>query len=240
MRGCLKMDSKAFDIGWTLLKRMGRHGNREPSNIMMRRLDPDRLQEFAQRFHDNVLAQMNEGTYEVPRMRHPFVEMGMPLSDEEYTKFVRAGRIDDDGFPMVDMATPYRDKDGYHSVPSVSHGDQFVVQAPNGEFYMVNSEGVGGVIDAENPYGMDIHLEGVNPNEPNKGRMGMLPMGGFSITMDDLAGLMGTEEIPLEEAIRVFGHRLDQNYADNLRAMRAMGIGGGEGKYDDAFKEMME
>ena len=234
------MDSEAFDIGWTLLKRRGVHGNREPSNIMMRRLDPDRLQEFAQRFHDNVLAQMNEGTYEVPRMRNPFVEMGMPLSDEEYTKLLRAGYVDEDGFPMIDMATPYRDKDGYHSVPRVSHGDQFVVQAPNGEFYMVNSEGIGGVIDAQNPYGMDIHLTGINPETPNRKKAGMMPMGGFSIGIDDLAGLMGTEEIPLEEAIRVHNHRLDMNYADNLRAMRAMGIGGGEGQYDDAFKEMME
>jgi len=231
------MDNKAFDIGWTLLKRRGVHGNREPSNIMMRRLDPDRLQEFAQRFHDNVLAQMNEGTYEVPRMRHPFADMGM--DDETYNKFVDAGYVDEDGYPMMDMAKPYRDRDGWSSKPSVSHGDQFVVQAPNGEFYMINSEGVGGVIDAKNPYGMDIHLEGENPNETGK-RMGMIPMGGFSITMDDLAGLMGTEEIPLEEAIRVHNDRLDMNYADNLRAMRAMGIGGGKGQYDDAFKEMME
>jgi len=230
---------KAFDTGWTLLKRRGVHGDREPSNIMMRRLDPDKLQELAQRFHDNVLAQMNEGTYEVPRMRHPFADMGV-LSEEEYDKFLRAGRVDEQGYPMVNMATPYRDKDGFYSVPKVSHGDQFVVQAPNGEFYMVNSEGVGGVIDAENPYEMDVHLRGKNPNEPNATKVGMMPMGGFSIGMDNLAGLMGTEEIPLEEAIRVHNHRLDMNYADNLRAMRAMGIGGGEGKYDDAFKEMME
>ena len=204
---------------------------------MMRRLDPDRLQEMAQRFHDNVLAQMNEGTYKVPKMRHPMSHM---IDEEKLKEIADEGyEVDEQGYPTVDMATPYRDKDGFSSVPKVSWGPQYVVQSPNGEWYMVNEEGIGQQLNAQSPLELDIHLRGKNPNEPTRTRAGMLPMGGFQIGIDDLPGLMGTEEIPLEQAIRVHNHRLDMNYADNLRRMRAMGLGGGEGQYDDAFKEMM-
>lgn len=68
----------------------------------------------------------------------------------------------------------------------------------------------------------------------------MLPMGGFQIGIDDIAGLLGTEEKPLEEVIRVFGDRLERNYMDHLRAMKAKGLGGGSGAFDQAWSQEME
>ena len=229
------MNNRAFDIGWTLLKRRGVHGNREPSNIMMRRLDPVKLQEMAQRYHDNVLAQIQAGTYETPRMRHPFAHV---LEEEDYQKFVDAGYVDEQGYPMIDMALPYSNDEEY-SRPRVSWGDQWVVQSPNGEWHYVNNEGVGGIINAETPADMDIHLDHYKHGVDDSHSFGMMPMGGFTVGVDDIAGLLGTEEKPLEEVIRVFGDRLESNYMAHLRAMRAKGLGGGTGAFDQAWNQEM-
>lgn len=230
------MNNCAFEKGWAITK--SRQPPREPSNIMMRRLDPVKLQEMAQRYHDNVLAQIQAGTYKAPQMRHPFPYV---LDENQYREFVDAGQIDEEGYPMIDMALPFSNDEKY-SRPKVSWGDQWVVQSPNGEWHYVNNEGVGGIINAQKPADMDIHLDHLRHGE-DQGKVrsfGMLPMGGFQIGIDDIAGLLGTEEKPLEEVIRVFGDRLERNYMDHLRAMKAKGLGGGSGAFDQAWSQEME
>lgn len=247
---------KAFQAGWALLKMPPYDPEntrflREPSNIMMRRIDPVKLQEMAQRFHDNVLDQINAGTYETPTMQHPFWRYAFDEDQYNAHELKGGGWVDgewyEDGIPLVNMATPSRgDKEGLYSIPRVSWGDQWVVQTPNGEWHVVNEEGVGGPIDAENPRHLDIHLDWEYLDDADRpegeiSRMGMKPMGGFQLGVDDIAGLLGTEEMPLENVIDDRGkHRLYSNYMDHLRMLRGKGLGGGSGAFTRDELEGME
>ncbi len=250
---------RAFQAGWALLKMPpydpeNTRFPREPSNIMMRRIDPVKLQEMAQRFHDNVLDQINAGTYETPTMQHPLFPYG--FDENRYKEFIEGGgktgsgyirgEYFDDGIPLVDMATPSRNYEGRYSVPKVSWGDQWVVQTPNGEWHVVNSEGVGGSLNAESPQNLDVRLDwewldDADRPEGETGRFGMLPMGGFQLGVDDIAGLLGTEEMPLENVIDDRGKdRLYSNYMGHLRALRNAGLGGGSGAFTRDELEGME
>ena len=226
----------SFEKAWNITKRRGRE--REPSNIMMRILDPDKLQALAQRYHDDILSQIEEGTYERPTLVHP--TWPYAWDEEMYTEWVESGKpmgpgrlpdgewTDEPQIPHVHGPIPTKldpdDPESTMTVPKVSFGPNYVVQTPNGEWHFVNEEGVGGTMRSDRPRDLDIHFDHVNAEGNNTG-FGMMPLTGFQIGVDDIAGLLGTEEKPLEEVIRSFGSRLDSNYMEHLRALQKLGLG---------------
>lgn len=240
----------SFEKAWDVTKR---GSEREPSNIMMRNLDSDKLQALAQRYHDDVLTQVDEGTFERPTMVHPtwpyawdqkmYEEWGKkgllmgpgPTPDGEWT--------DEDVVPHVPSPIPNRldpdDPESTMTVPRVSWGDKWVIQTPNGEWHFVNEEGVGGTMRSDKPRDLDIHFDNVDATGKRKSH-NMMPMPGFQVGVDDIAGLLGTEERPLEEVIRSFGSRLDSNYAAHLRALREMGLGVENLPLPDPTQEAMD
>jgi hypothetical protein len=222
----------AFDSAWGVVKR-GRE--RLPSNIMMRRLDPVKLQELAQRHHDSILQEIEDGTYEHETMIHPLWPYG--FDKERYEKYVKEGGLTgggyvdgehgkewiDDGIPHTQLPVPEKHDEGY-TIPRVSWGGQWTVQYPNGEWHLVNNEGVGGRLFKGKPRYLDVHLSDYN-NEGKETSSNMLPMKGIEIGVEDIAGLLGTEEKPLEEVIRSFGDRLEQNYTTHRHQLWEGGLG---------------
>jgi hypothetical protein len=220
---------------------------------MMRNLDPDKLQALAQRYHDDVLSQIDEGTYERPTMPHPLWPYG--FDEEMYTEWVESGKpmgpgrlpdgewTDEPHIPHVHGPIPRKldpdDPESTMTVPKVSWGDKWVVQTPNGEWHIVNNEGVGGTMRADNPRELDIHFTNVDATGEERS-FGMLPMSGFKIGVDDIAGLLGTEEKPLEKVIRTFGSRLESNYRSHLNALRELGLGLEDIPLPDPTQEAMD